>query len=54
MKMNHEIMKRIIRISDFMVLYRTLQPVFYRSTFLLIIKLQKLSRIFLETDEWGR
>lgn len=43
-----------ILLSVFMVLHRILQAILYRTAFLLIIKLQKSSRIFLETDEWAR
>lgn len=51
--------KQIINMKDillsvFMVSHRILQPILYRPAFLLIIKLQKSSRIFLETDEWPR
>lgn len=43
-----------ILLSGFMVQHRILQHILYRSAFLLIIKLQKSSRIFLERDEWTR
>lgn len=50
-----QIMKmKDILLSVFMALNRILQPVLYRSGFLLIIKLQKPCRIFLKTDEWAR
>lgn len=50
-----QIMKmKDILLSVFMVLHRILQAILYRTAFLLIIKLQKSSRIFLETDEWAR